>query len=112
MFAGGSSEEMLGTSCPASPQEGLMVGNVGVSIWLPHCKDVPPLKPPCNSRIFEPVLKIKVCPSSPGALAYSIAPGCCLKHPSHICMLGCCGVPAYLGREQRANAIKKGFSTG
>lgn len=98
-FAGGSSGEMLRTSCPASPREGLTVGNVGAIIWLPHCKDIPPLKLPCKSMMFEPFLEMKVHPSNPGASAYSIATGCCSKHPSHICMLRCSGVPAYLEGE-------------
>lgn len=63
---------LLGTSCPAPPQEGLMLGNVGAVIWLPHCKDIPPLKSSCNSRMFEPFLKIKVHPRNPGALAYPL----------------------------------------
>lgn len=108
-FAGGSPGEMLGTSCPASPLERLTVGNMGAAIWLPHYKDVPPLKSSCNSRMFEPFLNVKVCPSNPGAAACSIATGCCLKHPSHICMLGCSGVPAYLEGGAEGECNQKGL---
>lgn len=58
--------EMLGTSCPASPWKGLAVGNVGAAVWIPPSKDVPPLNFPYKSRVFEPFLKIKVCPNNPG----------------------------------------------
>lgn len=78
-FSGDSPGEMLETSCPVSPWEGLTCKAVLLcSVQLQH------------------FLKIKICPSNPGAGLCSTATGYSSKHPLHICMVGFSEVPAYL----------------
>lgn len=100
--------EMLGTSCPASAWKGLAVGNVGAAIWIPTCKDISPLNFPYKFRVFEPFLKIKVCPSKPGLFhCNGVLLKACFPHP-HI------GVPwgtRLPGGEAEGKCSPKGLFT-